>query len=239
MPKELQPTKAERRYFKAPDIHMETRADDGDEESSAPVISGYAAVFGEQVEFPQWRFREMIAEGAFAKSIKEDDVRALWNHNSDFPLGRNKAGTLELTEDSHGLGTRTFLPDTQAGRDARVSIDRGDVTQMSFGFFVTKEEWEADGEWDNRTILEAELFDVSPVTYPAYPTTSVEVERGSVERALESRAAWKETDAKPEPTDEDFADAIVDEPEESEALSEMKAQQAELEDSITWAGAID
>jgi len=177
------------------DVRVEKRSDDSGDDAS-PVIEGYAAVFNEQVEFDGWQIRETIAEGAFTQSIADDDIRSLWNHNSDFPLGRNRAGTLELEEDSHGLKTKTFPPDTQAGRDAIVSIERGDVSQMSFGFFVTKEEWEKDGEWDNRTILKAELFDISPVTFPAYEGTTVSVERGNVERALESRNAWESIETK-------------------------------------------
>lgn len=226
--------KADTRFVSS-DVCVEMRADDSDGDAS-PVIEGYAAVFNEQIEFPGWQIRETIAEGAFTRSIKEDDVRSLWNHNSDFPLGRNRAKpspTLILEEDSHGLATRTFPPDTQAGRDAIVSIGRGDVSQMSFGFFVTKEEWEKVGEWENRTILEVELFDVSPVTFPAYEATSVSVERGAAERALESRAAWESIDAKPE-TNSDIKGTPPVAPAESEALAEMKAQQAELEDSITW-----
>lgn len=205
MPKEMKSTVTpERRYFQATDIHMEKRADDSEGQASAPVISGYAAVFNEQVEFSGWMFREQIAEGAFTKSIKEDDVRALWNHDSNhLPLGRNTAGTLRLEEDSHGLKVEIDPPDTQFANDLVSSIERGDVSQMSFGFFVTREEWESDGEWDNRTILEASLFDVSPVVYPAYEATSVEVERDAVAFALESRSAWKDGfSVKPEAREE-------------------------------------
>jgi len=245
----------ERRYFDATDIHMETRADEDGKESS-PVISGYAAVFNEQVEFAGWQFREQIAEGAFTKSIKEDDVRALWNHDSNHPLGRNKAGTLRLSEDEHGLKVEIDPPDTQFARDLTVSIERGDVSQMSFGFFVNREEWESDGEWDNRTILEASLFDVSPVTYPAYPTTEVGVDREEVAFALESRSAWKDSFAPntvtittadmvaavDEEVREDVAAdlaskedvTVIDGEIVDSALSEMKSKQAELEDSITW-----
>lgn len=261
MSKELQTTKPERRYFQATDIHMETREGEGEGAEASPVIVGYAAVFNEQVEFASWKFREQIAEGAFSESIKEDDIRALWNHDSNHPLGRNTAGTLRLNEDSHGLRVEIDPPDTQVARDLTVSIERGDVSQMSFGFFVNKEEWESDDDWDNRTILEASLFDVSPVTFPAYPTTSVEVD--SVSRALESRDAWREFNAerkdsepmKPpsmtidvnmELTDEaretldriekaaESGALLADERNESVArLAEMKAKQAKLEDSLS------
>ena len=249
MKREQQIVKPERRFFNATDIHVERRADESAEgEDSTPKIVGYAAVFNDQVEFEGWRFREQIAEGAFAKSITEDDVRALWNHDSNFPLGRNKAGTLRLEEDSHGLKIEIDPPDTQVARDLAVSIERGDVTQMSFGFYVQREEWEKDGDWDNRTILEASLFDVSPVTFPAYPSTEVSVARESISAALESRDAWRDADQRPskskatieigiELTDEarDALDQIDKSVHgASTRLAEMKKRQKALEDSIHW-----
>lgn len=134
---------------------------------------GHAAVFNQEIEIGRW-FRERVAPGAFSRAIKEDDVRALFNHDPNFVLGRNTAGTLLMDEDRVGLAIQIFPPDTQVARDLTVSMERGDVSQMSFGFRVRKEQWdESDKDMPLRTLLEVELFDVSPVTFPAYPTTDV------------------------------------------------------------------
>mgnify|MGYP001176589892 CR=1 FL=1 len=134
-------------------------------------ISGYAAVFNELSD-DLGGFREKIQPGAFSEAIQRDDVRALWNHDSNYVLGRNKAGTLKLSEDEHGLHYEVDLPDTQWAKDLSESIKRGDVTQSSFGFAVDSDEWaKQDGE-TIRTLMKVTLYDVSPVTYPAYPQTS-------------------------------------------------------------------
>jgi HK97 family phage prohead protease len=139
-----------------------------------PIIVGHAAVFNTMTDIGGY-YREKVAPGAFARAIKEDDVRALFNHNPDLLLGRNKAGTLRLSEDDQGLAYEVD-PDMEIShtRDVVRMMERGDVTQSSFGFFVRKQQWEEDEKGIvTRTIIEAELFDVSPVTYPAYTTTDV------------------------------------------------------------------
>ncbi len=136
------------------------------------TLSGHAAVFNQRTDLG-W-FKEEIAPGAFADSIANDDIRALWNHNSNFVLGRNKAGTLELSEDATGLAVKIYPPDTQAGRDALVSIERGDVSQMSFGFEVVDQQWTVlEDKTELRTILRAKVYEVSPVTFPAYTGTDI------------------------------------------------------------------
>ncbi len=136
-------------------------------------ITGYAAVFNSLSE-DLGGFREKINPGAFASAIKKSDTVALFNHDSNIVLGRSSAGTLRLKEDKSGLHMEIDPPDTQAARDLMVSIQRGDIKQQSFGFVVKNDSWETvDGE-EIRTIGEVEeLYDVSPVTYPAYPDTSV------------------------------------------------------------------
>lgn len=160
--------KKEIRNFTASEIRAIT-AEDGQKK-----IEGYAAVFN-QLSEDLGGFREMIKPGAFTKTLKTADVRALWDHNADFPLGRLKAGTLDLSEDSKGLKFTIVPPDTQYARDLLVSIERGDVDQMSFGFFTVTDEWNQQDKEYIRTLIEVELFDVSPVTFPAYPQTSAAV----------------------------------------------------------------
>jgi HK97 family phage prohead protease len=140
------------------------------------IVDGYAAVFDSPTEIDTWfgRYRESIEPGAFTKTLKENDIRALYNHNPDWVLGRNKAGTLDLREDDHGLAVTIKLPDTSYASDLAESLKRGDIDQMSFGFEIIRDRWiftKNDAELDERTLLEVRLWDVSPVTFPAYPQT--------------------------------------------------------------------
>ena len=164
MPKE----KKEIRILKTAELRVKR---DGDE---LPKIEGYAAVFNKDSE--DMGFIERIAPGAFKKALKTSDVRALFNHDSNIILGRKSAGTLELKEDKKGLFMSVTPPDTQLVRDMVLTpIERGDITQQSFGFNIKADEWkDMDKETPIRTITEVnELFDVSPVTFPAYPDTEV------------------------------------------------------------------
>ena len=147
------------------------RAAEGD--GGRARIEGYAAVF-DQESLDLGGFREVIHRGAFAETIQRQDIRGLINHDANLVLGRNKAGTLELREDEHGLAFVLHPPDTAAARDLLVSMERGDVDQMSFGFEAVRDRWETDDRGALRHLLEARLFDVSVVTFPAYPQTSAE-----------------------------------------------------------------
>lgn len=138
-------------------------------------IGGHAAKFDSLSE-DLGGFRERIAPGAFANTIKNGDIRALWNHDANIVLARNKSGTLRLSEDLAGLAWEADAPQTQLVRDMVISpIERGDVSQCSFGFYTIQDKWaKVDGEWV-RTLLECDVFDVSPCTYPAYNSTDVAV----------------------------------------------------------------
>ena len=163
----------ERRHFLCDALAIETRA--GKDGKERRLIVGHAAVFN-QLSDDLGGFREQVATGAFKEAITTDDVRALWNHNPDYVLGRNRSSTLTLAEDARGLAIEIDPPDTQWARDLLVSIDRGDVNQMSFAFSVRAngQNWgkEDDGTYV-RTLTRVRLYDVSPVTYPAYPQTDV------------------------------------------------------------------
>lgn len=164
------------------------------EEGEAPKIRGYAAVFNAPSE--DLGYTERIRPGAFADTIQADDIRALWNHDPNYVLGRNTAGTLSLTEDDHGLWIEVAPPDAQWARDLTGSIKRGDISQMSFGFYTQADEWNAD--MSERELVKVQLFDVSPVTFPAYTQTSVGVRNlGDVEKldgAVERAKRGEETD---------------------------------------------
>lgn len=144
-------------------------------EEGKTTVSGYAARF-EKLSVDLWGFREKIRAGAFAKSLEKNNVKALWNHNSDIVLGSTKNGTLRLSEDDEGLRFELDLPDTTAGRDAAESIRRGDVDGVSFGFQVQKDEWDQNDKKNVvRTLIEVNLHEISPTPFPAYPQTSVGV----------------------------------------------------------------
>lgn len=177
----------ERRALTAP---LEVRASD-----TGRTIAGYAAVFNSETDIGGF-FREKIAPGAFGPSLKAD-VRALFDHDSSKVLGRTKAGTLKLSEDDHGLKAEIDLPDTQTARDLAASMERGDIDGMSFGFRVTKQEWDETSDPPLRTILEVELFEVSVVTFPAYADTEIALrDRDAAKDEERKRLAQLEREAK-------------------------------------------
>ncbi len=169
--------KIERRTYTVRNV--ETRKED----DGKMRLSGYAAVFNNaSVPLP---FIEYIAPGAFRKTLSETpDVRLLINHEG-LPLARTKNGTLTLTEDEVGLRFDAELPDTNEARDLYTLIERGDVDQMSFAFRVIRQKFNKDRS--ERTLTEVSLADgdVSVVTYPAYPTTTVEA-REHLARAIQA-----------------------------------------------------
>jgi len=153
---------------------------------SAGRLIGHAAVFNDVAELG--RFSEKIAPGAFVDSIRRDDIRALFNHDPNFILGRNKAGTLTLREDSKGLAIEIALPATKNARDLVTAVRRGDVSGMSIGFDVLDEAWsKGAGGAMVRTLKKVKLFDVGPVTYPAYASTDVSVRLDSGPHGLRSK----------------------------------------------------
>lgn len=155
------------------------------------TLTGYAALYNSRSVPIMGLFTETIAPGAFRNTLAANpDVRALWNHDSAIVLGRSKAGTLRMVEDAKGLRVEIDLPATQAGRDAAVSVERGDVSQMSFGFRVPKggDSWRTVDGGEERTLTEIDIHngDVSPVAFPAYPETEI---------ALTARSAFEERSA--------------------------------------------
>lgn len=143
------------------------------EGQAARSIVGYAAVFN-SLSQDLGGFVEKIAPGAFA-GAGQSDVRALFNHDPSMVLGRSTSGTLTVAEDEIGLRIRITPPDTQYARDVMHLIDRGDVSQMSFGFRALKDDWANENGQTVRTLILAELLDVSPVTFPAYTATNVQM----------------------------------------------------------------
>lgn len=155
-------------------IPVTLRAKEDGEESR--TIEGYAALYNERSE-KLWDFYEEIAPGAF-DSADLTDVRALFNHDPNGILARTTSGTLELEVTDKGLFYRFESPKTTAGNDLLESVRRGDISQSSFAFTLLPDgdEWRREKEDDMlvRTITRIDkVFDVSPVTYPAYSPTTV------------------------------------------------------------------
>ncbi len=144
-------------------------------------IEGYFAIFNTRYEM--WEgAAETVLKGAFTDTLGED-VRALINHNTDFVLGRTKAGTLELTEDDIGLFGRIKINKNDSdAMNLYARVQRGDVNQCSFGFDIIDETYKTDAQgnvlWELRKV---KLYEVSVVTFPAYEETIVQARKNDLE----------------------------------------------------------
>lgn len=169
-------------------MEFETRDNDGNKS-----IEGYFAVYNSVYNIAPG-MSESIAPGAFSKSMT-GDIRALVNHDTSLVLGRTKAGTLVLRDDSHGLwGHIDINPNDVAAMDLYARVERGDVDQCSFGFDIRSQDTEIreDGSvhW---TLTDIDLYEVSCCTFPAYEETNISAraaERDDIQkREIE---AWRE-----------------------------------------------
>ena len=178
----------EKRQLRSVPTKFETR-----EDGENPTIEGYFAVFNSNYEIAPG-MSESIAPGAFSRTLS-NDVRALINHDTTLVLGRTKANTLELREDSHGLwGKISINPNDRDAMNLYERVKRGDVDQCSFGFDLKEQDTEIrdDGavHW---TIKDLDLFEVSCCTFPAYEQTNISArskERDEIKQRTLS--AWRE-----------------------------------------------
>lgn len=140
-------------------------------------IYGRAVVYDVESDVLGGWFTEVIRPGALTDALRKSDVRCLFNHDPNHVLGRTKSGTLRLIDTAQGLDIECDPPETQTARDLLELLGRKDVDQMSFAFTILEDRWTFSrdpGKPDFREILKIEeLYDVSPVTYPAYPQTEV------------------------------------------------------------------
>ncbi|MDT0163826.1 HK97 family phage prohead protease [Bacillus sp. AG4(2022)] len=170
MTKEKQTPKTEKRELDHSTVEIR------ETEDGQRTLTGYAVKWEmKSHKMGYWtRFREQFKKGAFTESLNKEDQRALWSHDTSRVLGRTKNGTLRLYEDDVGLRFELDLPNTTLGNDAYETIKRGDIDGVSFGFSMRKQEWdESDPDNIIRTISQADLFEISPVSFPAYPDSQV------------------------------------------------------------------
>ena len=183
-------------------LRVEHRASESEKDNLGTLI-GHAAVFNQRTNLGF--FDEVIKPGAFRNTLKEGaDVRALVDHDPSRIIGRSKDGgkngTLRLKEDRIGLRMEIDVADTQAGRDIMESVRRGDVDGMSFGFFVREDGDKIVEEKSGRILRELrdlDLFDVSVVSFPAYPQASDLSEQNS-EQSFEVRSMLEVYESIPE-----------------------------------------
>lgn len=205
----------ERRYFAT---EFETRTlPDGTFE-----IEGHAAVFNRHSQ-DLGGFVEQVDQRAFTRTLKNNpDTRALFNHDPNLILGRTSAGTLDIATDEVGLYYRNRLPETSYARDLRISMERGDITQSSFGFWTRNDEWtRTESGMPLRTLTEVSLNegDVSPVTFPAYLDADSGV-RAAVRSLVDSLGREIEPDGIAEALDE-IASRSVDAPDNDVVVDDI------------------
>lgn len=148
------------------------------------IIKGYPIVFNTLSE-DLGGFRERILPQSVDRSLKAD-IRALVDHDARLVLGRTRSGTLGLKKDRHGM-LANIEPDMEISyaKDTVRAVSRGDISGMSFGFYVIEENWHyEEGQTPIREILDMEISEISIVTWPAYIATSVDVAQRSLKRFL-------------------------------------------------------
>lgn len=188
--------------------NLEIRAVPQSDGQEKPQICGYAAVYNSESEMMYGFMREVIRPGAFDSSLN-NDIRALWNHDSAYVLGRTTAGTLSIRSDAKGLYFQVNPPETTWANDLCRSIERGDINQMSFGFTVNEDNWsELEDGTEMRELLDVDLREVSVVTFPAYTATSAGL-RSIDEAEEEIKKRYEErTKEKPSGPDKRFFDYL-------------------------------
>ena len=167
-----------------------TRA--AEDDNADKVIEGYFALYEQETELFDGVY-EIITKGAFDNTLNKD-IRALWNHNTQYVLGRSANGSLQLSADDKGLFGIIKLPNTQYAQDLHELVQRGDIDQASFGFNILNEDLEelANGGYRWR-LNEVDLHEISVVTFPAYENTAVQARSKQIEQ-LEQRKLQQKKD---------------------------------------------
>lgn len=176
---------------------LKVRSQTEDNQTQAPMIEGYFAVFNQETELWQGLFEE-IAPGAFDNSLVDNDIRCLFDHDSAIVLGRTAVGTLELTVDERGLYGKVLInqDDTEA-MNIYQRVKRGDISGCSFGFEPVDEQMINREDGTTKFIVkEANTLEVSIVTFPAYPQTEIEARKADVTKMTKRRLQAKKNNLK-------------------------------------------
>lgn len=215
---------------------LERRTTTGEVEARAKgsniYVEGYASVF-EKRSGNLGGFVERVKPTAFNKTIREADVRALWNHDPQYVLGRSGAGTLELSIDNSGLYYRSLLPNTSYAKDLAALLERRDVRESSFTFFKVQDDWDTTEEgYPQRSLIEVGLIDVAPVTFPAYEDATSGVARRNALMSLAKRCGIDgcEIESKLD-TDDAIKQAIARFNEPDESTEDRASSQPESNDA--------
>lgn len=195
-------------------------------------VEGYASVFNKR-SGNLGGFIEVVKPSAFTKTVKESDVRALWNHDPQFLLGRTSAKTLELSIDSTGLHYRALLPNTTYAKDLAELLERRDVRESSFTFFKVQDNWDLTEEgYPQRSLIEVGLIDVAPVSFPAYPDATSGVARRNALMSLAKRCGIDGCELESRlDTDEAIKQAIAGLNEPGESTFDTRDQKPESNDT--------
>lgn len=178
-------------------MYFSSRLETREESEQGPIIEGYFAVFNQETELWPGCF-EMIATGAFDKSLKENDIRCLFNHRTDLVLGRLGANTLVLRVDEKGLyGSVRINQEDDEAMNVYQRVKRGDISGCSFGFNPIEEEiLNRDDGAVEFIVKEADVLEVSIVTFPAYPQTEIEARQSSYKTNQKRQLATKKSSLK-------------------------------------------
>lgn len=174
---------------------IEIRSATLEADSKSKTLVGYVVQWNKHSEVLWGEYVERFSPNAFSQSLASGaDVRALFEHDHTKLLGRTTSGTLKLHEDNIGLRFELTPPDNQLGRDLLVSVERGDISGMSFGFRTIKNEWDFSVEPNLRTVQQAELAEITVTSIPAYPDSSLEILKRSQAVAKGQNVANRQDD---------------------------------------------
>ena len=200
------------------------------QENQTKTIAGYAVKWGQPSSPIGGMFEERFERGAFAESLRNDKQKALWAHDMGRVLASTTNNTLRMVEDGVGLRFEADLPDNTWGNDAYISIKRGDIEGVSFGFRAPKEGniWDdSDPKIIRRTVIKARLFEISPEPFPAYPQS--EVQARSLDKAYQEYRTETPEPVTDDESDEGKPDTLVEQRKEFHNLK-LKIYQTYEED---------